>query len=282
MQQKSRDAFRTISEVADWLDVPTHVLRFWESRFAQIKPVKRAGGRRYYRPSDMRLIGGIKVLLHDEGNSIRDVQKMIREEGVKHVGGFSPALDGPDEAAASDASTAAPDPAPPPTTPAPSARRTSRALPDPEPEDDAHYVDERQADMFPETLSGAATPEPDAPSEPDAKAEPDAPSEPDAAPEPEAQSEPDATPDAETAPDPVAAQQPAAAPKPAASPEPPVATPEPSAAAAPAADQDDPPPAPPRLSARLWQMSARDLDAAAPALREAAERLADLARSRRG
>ena len=73
MVQKSRDAFRTISEVAEWLDGPTHVLRFWESRFSQIKPVKRAGGRRYYRPSDMQVIGGVKTLLHDQGMTIRAV-----------------------------------------------------------------------------------------------------------------------------------------------------------------------------------------------------------------
>lgn len=97
MAEKSRDAFRTISEVAEWLDVPTHVLRFWESRFAQIKPVKRAGGRRYYRPSDMRVIGGVKVLLHDQGMTIRGVQKLFREEGVKHVSGFSPELFDEDE-----------------------------------------------------------------------------------------------------------------------------------------------------------------------------------------
>ncbi len=90
---KSPDAFRTISEVAEWLDIPTHVLRFWESRFAQIKPVKRAGGRRYYRPADMRLIGGIKRLLHDEGMTIRGVQKLLREEGVKHVQGYSQPLE---------------------------------------------------------------------------------------------------------------------------------------------------------------------------------------------
>lgn len=90
--EKSPDAFRTISEVADWLDVPTHVLRFWESRFKQIKPVKRAGGRRYYRPSDMALIGGIKVLLHDEGMTIRGAQKLLREKGIKHVAGYAPGL----------------------------------------------------------------------------------------------------------------------------------------------------------------------------------------------
>lgn len=86
---KSRDAFRTISEVADWLDTPTHVLRFWESRFTQVKPVKRAGGRRYYRPSDMMLLGGIKKLLHEDGMTIRGVQKLLREQGVKHVSTLS-------------------------------------------------------------------------------------------------------------------------------------------------------------------------------------------------
>lgn len=90
--EKSPEAFRTISEVADWLDVPTHVLRFWESRFKQVKPVKRAGGRRYYRPSDMALIGGIKVLLHDEGMTIRGVQKLLREKGIRHVAGHAPGL----------------------------------------------------------------------------------------------------------------------------------------------------------------------------------------------
>lgn len=92
--EKSPEAFRTISEVADWLGVPTHVLRFWESRFAQIKPVKRAGGRRYYRPSDMALIGGIKRLLHDDGMTIRGAQKLLREKGVKHVAALSKPLDG--------------------------------------------------------------------------------------------------------------------------------------------------------------------------------------------
>lgn len=86
---KSRDAFRTISEVADWLDTPAHVLRFWESKFSQVKPVKRAGGRRYYRPADMELLGGIKKLLHDEGMTIKGVQKVLREQGVKHVAALS-------------------------------------------------------------------------------------------------------------------------------------------------------------------------------------------------
>lgn len=90
---KSPEAFRTISEVAQWLDVPTHVLRFWESRFTQVKPVKRAGGRRYYRPADMALLGGIKVLLHDDGLTIRGVQKILREQGIKAVQRMSPALE---------------------------------------------------------------------------------------------------------------------------------------------------------------------------------------------
>jgi DNA-binding transcriptional MerR regulator len=86
---KSPDAFRTISEVAEVLETPAHVLRFWESRFPQIKPVKRAGGRRYYRPSDVALLVGIKRLLHDEGLTIRGVQKILRDHGVRHVAGLS-------------------------------------------------------------------------------------------------------------------------------------------------------------------------------------------------
>ncbi len=91
---KSPDAFRTISEVASWLGVQAHVLRFWESKFSQVRPVKRAGGRRYYRPADMRLIGGIKTLLHDDGMTIKGVQKILREQGVAHVSTLSPPLDG--------------------------------------------------------------------------------------------------------------------------------------------------------------------------------------------
>ncbi len=87
---KSRDAFRTISEVSDWLDTPAHVLRFWESKFSQIKPIKRAGGRRYYRPEDMELLGGIKALLHDQGMTIKGVQKLLREQGIKHVAAMGP------------------------------------------------------------------------------------------------------------------------------------------------------------------------------------------------
>jgi DNA-binding transcriptional MerR regulator len=82
---KAPDAFRTISEVADELDIPQHVLRFWESRFPQIKPMKRAGGRRYYRPDDVDLLRGIKHLLYGEGYTIRGVQRILREQGPKFV-----------------------------------------------------------------------------------------------------------------------------------------------------------------------------------------------------
>jgi len=87
---KSRDAFRTISEVADLLDTPAHVLRFWESKFTQVKPVKRAGGRRYYRPGDISLLSGIRTLLYDDGLTIKGVQKVLREQGVKHVAALAP------------------------------------------------------------------------------------------------------------------------------------------------------------------------------------------------
>ena len=82
---KAPDAFRTISEVADDLKVPQHVLRFWESRFSQIKPMKRAGGRRYYRPDDVDLLRGIHHLLYGEGYTIRGVQRILRDQGLKFV-----------------------------------------------------------------------------------------------------------------------------------------------------------------------------------------------------
>jgi len=190
---KSKDAFRTISEVADWLDVPTHVLRFWESRFSQIKPVKRAGGRRYYRPSDMRLIGGVKVLLHDQGMTIRGVQKMLREQGIKHVSSFSAPLDS-EVSQADDAGDDVIEHAPAeaaPSAPAPAARQTHEAAPAPEPEpepdaaepvpvsgraprpapepvatspapaaatDDTPEADDDQPDMFPDHDPAPATP----------------------------------------------------------------------------------------------------------------------------
>lgn len=85
---KTAEAFRTISEVADELEVPKHVLRFWEGRFPQIRPMKRGGGRRYYRPEDMSLLRGICHLLHAEGYTIKGVQKILREQGVDAVKRF--------------------------------------------------------------------------------------------------------------------------------------------------------------------------------------------------
>jgi DNA-binding transcriptional MerR regulator len=82
---KAPDAFRTISEVAADLDVPQHVLRFWESRFHEIKPLKRGGGRRYYRPDDIELLRGIRHLLYGEGYTIRGVQRILREQGLHFV-----------------------------------------------------------------------------------------------------------------------------------------------------------------------------------------------------
>lgn len=82
---KAPDAFRIISEVAGDLDVPQHVLRFWESRFPQIKPMKRGGGRRYYRPDDVALLRGIRHLLYSEGYTIRGVQRILREQGMQFV-----------------------------------------------------------------------------------------------------------------------------------------------------------------------------------------------------
>jgi DNA-binding transcriptional MerR regulator len=83
--EKAPEAFRTISEVAEEINVPQHVLRFWESRFAQIKPMKRGGGRRYYRPDDVDLLRGVRHLLYGEGYTIRGVQRILREEGVSFV-----------------------------------------------------------------------------------------------------------------------------------------------------------------------------------------------------
>ena len=85
---KAPDAFRTISEVAEELDIPQHVLRFWETRFAQIKPMKRSGGRRYYRPDDVDLLKGIRRLLYGEGYTIRGVQRILKEHGIKSVQGL--------------------------------------------------------------------------------------------------------------------------------------------------------------------------------------------------
>ena len=109
---KAPEAFRTISEVADELEVPKHVLRFWEAKFAHLKPMKRGGGRRYYRPEDVALLRGIRFLLYSDGYTIRGVQKILREHGPRYVMDYrrlaaeddedqlmSPPLDIPDIAA---------------------------------------------------------------------------------------------------------------------------------------------------------------------------------------
>ncbi len=86
---KGPEAFRTISEVAAELDLPQHVLRFWETKFTQVKPIKRAGGRRYYRPGDVELLRGIRSLLYGEGYTIRGVQRILREQGARKVIGLA-------------------------------------------------------------------------------------------------------------------------------------------------------------------------------------------------
>ena len=83
--RKSAEAFRTISEVATDLDVPKHVLRFWEIKFPQIRPMKRGGGRRYYRPEDVELLSGIRALLHNDGYTIKGVQKILKEQGPEYA-----------------------------------------------------------------------------------------------------------------------------------------------------------------------------------------------------
>ncbi len=85
--EKSPEAYRTIREVADSLDLPQHVLRFWETRFPQIRPLKRAGGRRYYRPDDIERLRDIRRLLYDEGYTIKGVQKLFKQQGVQALSG---------------------------------------------------------------------------------------------------------------------------------------------------------------------------------------------------
>jgi DNA-binding transcriptional MerR regulator len=82
---KGPEAFRTISEAADELDVPQHVLRFWETKFSFIRPMKRAGGRRFYRPQDIAVLRGVKILLHEAGYTIKGVQKLHKDHGLKRL-----------------------------------------------------------------------------------------------------------------------------------------------------------------------------------------------------
>lgn len=112
MDDKAPGAFRTISEVADELDLPQHVLRFWESRFNEIKPMKRGGGRRFYRPDDIDLLRGIRHLLYGEGYTIRGVQRILKEQGVDYVQsiwqeGAQPVDDGHDDELADETLSAA-------------------------------------------------------------------------------------------------------------------------------------------------------------------------------
>lgn len=141
MDDKAPGAFRTISEVADELDLPQHVLRFWESRFNEIKPMKRGGGRRYYRPDDIDLLRGIRHLLYGEGYTIRGVQRILREQGVDFVQTIwqegAQAVEGDDEEDLVDATLDAEDEAE-----------------EEESEEDAEETEEAQADDEPRGLRG--------------------------------------------------------------------------------------------------------------------------------
>ena len=116
--EKAPEAFRTISEVAEELDVPQHVLRFWETRFSQINPVKRGGGRRYYRPADVELLKGIRQLLYGKGYTIKGVQRILRESGAAKVAaigrGEASNADGPADSESKSSSRAVKPSAPPP------------------------------------------------------------------------------------------------------------------------------------------------------------------------
>ncbi|PLX39314.1 MAG: MerR family transcriptional regulator [Hyphomicrobiales bacterium] len=147
MDSKSPDAFRTISEVADDLDLPQHVLRFWETRFSQIKPMKRGGGRRYYRPDDVELLRGIRHLLYGEGYTIKGVQRILREQGVRFV------MDAPtaEEDTGVDARPAPPEAVAPKQAPMPAGKpaspgqtgRLSQAMHAVEDTEDSDVVDTR-------------------------------------------------------------------------------------------------------------------------------------------
>ena len=122
--EKSPDAFRTISEAAEELDLPQHVLRFWETRFATIKPLKRGGGRRYYRPEDVLLLKGIRHLLYDRGFTIKGVQRILKDQGSRYVIGIG---EGNTVEPLAMASTAPTERAPPPKASLPTADAASGA-----------------------------------------------------------------------------------------------------------------------------------------------------------
>ncbi|VAW05667.1 Transcriptional regulator PA2737, MerR family [hydrothermal vent metagenome] len=178
---KSADAFRTISEVAEWLGIPTHVLRFWESKFIQVKPVKRAGGRRYYRPGDMLLLGGIKKLLHEDGMTIKGVQKILRKDGIGPVAEQSQPLDDVTAAEYSETTAeASSDPVKPSTTQVSEFKSESKSPPTPTGPEDKPAA----APVAQETDAALVKPEPlaakpaEAPSEPAKEVQDVAPSEP--------------------------------------------------------------------------------------------------------
>ena len=156
---KAPDAFRTISEVADELDVPQHVLRFWETRFAQIRPMKRGGGRRYYRPDDVDLLRGIRHLLYGQGYTIRGVQRLLKDNGVKYVQGvWRPESAPPPPETASDTAEAEDDGA---------------EFSAPEPEDDAPVAKPRSGVAPARAVPVAAEPEPEEAEGTDDDEEPD-------------------------------------------------------------------------------------------------------------
>ncbi|KAA2237271.1 MerR family transcriptional regulator [Salinarimonas soli] len=128
---KSPDAFRTISEVADEIDLPQHVLRFWETRFGQIRPLKRAGGRRYYRPEDVDLLRGIRHLLYGEGYTIKGVQRILKAEGIRFVQavGRGEQAVGPEPRQPGDEGDDAPEPVPPQRDAAPARAEPDEPLP---------------------------------------------------------------------------------------------------------------------------------------------------------
>jgi len=152
---KAPDAFRTISEVAEELDLPQHVLRFWETRFAQIKPMKRGGGRRYYRPEDVDLLRGIRVLLYAEGFTIRGVQRLLKEKGIGFVAGVGQS--GSTQAAiATDAGARGPHPGAAEAAPEPAADDLSDAAA--EDEADLDEADLDDADAAPDLPPRAEAP----------------------------------------------------------------------------------------------------------------------------
>lgn len=186
---KSPDAFRTISEVAEWLGVQAHVLRFWESKFSQVRPVKRAGGRRYYRPADMVLLGGIKKLLHEDGLTVKGVQKALREQGVEHVSDLSQALC---DVAADAAQKMSVETKVLPFKSEPVADKVATPAPElepePEPEPELAPEPEPQLELQPEP-----EPEPEVAATPKVSLEPGPAPEPEPEPEPEAKPEPEIT-----------------------------------------------------------------------------------------